>query len=131
MSKYDPSLTLDRDKVRLLVGDTDDDHQMLVDTEIEFALTEEADDIYLASARLCEIIAARFARDVNYRFSTLWLDSGDAYDHFLSLAERYRTESSRNTGQPIFTMGEGVDDEAPEIFWYGMHDNPPVSQTED
>ena len=131
MSQYDPTLTLDRDKIRWLVGDTDDEQQMLYDSEIAFALTEEVDDLYLSSAMICESLAASFARDVNYRFSTLWSNAGDAYAHFRGLASTLRTEASRNTGQPIFTMGEGTDPDAPEIFWYGMHDNLPTAQTDD
>ncbi len=130
MSQYDPTLTLDRDKIRWLVGDTDDDQQMLSDSEIAFALTEEGGDLHLASAVICESLAASFARDVNYRFSTLWSNAGDAYTHYKDLANTLRTEASRNTGRPIFTMGEGTDPDAPEIFWYGMHDNPPQPQTD-
>jgi len=131
MSQYDPSLVLDRDKVRFLVGDKDDDHQMLSDSEIAFALSENNDDIYMAAADLCEALAAEFSRDVNYRFSTLWLNAGDAYDHFMDRARQLRSDASAQTGQPIFTMGAGTDSDEPEIFWYGMHDNPPQPRTED
>lgn len=131
MSIYDSTLSLDRDKVRFLVGDTDDDNQMLSDSEIAFALSENNDGIYLASADLCEALAAGFARDVNYRFSTLWLNAGDAYKHFVDRGIQLRSDAESATGQPIFTMGEGTDPDAPEIFWYGMHDNPPIPQVDE
>jgi hypothetical protein len=104
---------------------------MLSDGEIAFALLENTDDVYMASADLCDALAAGFARDVNYRFSTLWLNAGDAYKHFKERGAQLRADASAQTGQPIFTMGEGTDPDAPEIFWYGMHDNPPTPQTED
>ena len=87
MSQYDETLPTDRDKVRFLIGDTDNDTLMLSDTEVEFALSENSDNLYAAGSSLCKSIAARFARDVNYRFSTLWQDSGDAYIHYMELAE--------------------------------------------
>ena len=131
MALYDDQLSLDRDKVRFLVGDTDNDNPMLSDNEVGFALSENNNDIYMSAAYLCEALAAGFARDVNYRFSTLWLNAGDAYEHFTRRAQQLRRDADSATGQPIFTMGEGTDEDAPEIFWYGMHDNPPTPQTED
>lgn len=131
MSTYDDNLSRDVDKVRFLVGDTDDDQQMLSDNEINFILTQKGDNLLLAASFACETIAAKFARDVNYRFSTMWQDASDAYDHFMNLAKIRRTESERNTGQPIFTFNEHISDgEAPELFYYGMHDNPPTSNTD-
>jgi len=131
MATYDDNLSTDRDKVRFLVGDTDDDNQMLSDNEITFLLTQEGDSFLLAAASGCEAIAAKFARDVNFRFSTMWQDSSDAYDHYMTLSKKYRMESERNTGQPIFTFNENISDgEAPELFYYGMHDNPPTSNTD-
>jgi len=131
MATYDDNLSTDRDKVRFLIGDTDDDNQMLSDNEIAFLLTQENSNLLLASASACEAIAAKFARDVNYRFSTMWQDASDAYAHYMQLAEKYRTESSRNSGQPIFTFNENINSgEAVELFWYGMHDNPPTDASD-
>lgn len=131
MSTYDDNLSNDRDKVRFLVGDTEDDQQMLSDGEIAFTLTQTGDNLLLAAAYACETIAAKFARDVNYRFSTMWQDASDAYDHFMDLAKKRRMESERNTGQPIFTFNENINGGlAPELFWYGMHDNPPTTKTD-
>jgi len=133
MSQYDPSLPTDRDKVRFHVGDTDNDNLMLSDDEVTFALTEKADNIYLAAASLCRSIAARFARDVNYRFSTLWQDAGDAYAHYMDLAERYENEALLGSGAAsvVFTMSGSRCQEYPEEFWYGMHDNPQTLKTDE
>lgn len=128
MSNYDPSLSTERDKVRFLVGDTDNDNLMLSDDEVTFALTEAAANIYSAAASLCKSIAARFARDVNYRFSTLWQDAGDAYAHYMALAEKYTAEAEAGAGDSLtgitFTMSGSRCTQYPEEFWYGMHDNP-------
>jgi hypothetical protein len=131
MSTYDDNLTTDRDKVRFLIGDTDDDQQMLSDNEIAFILTQENNNLLLSASNACRAIAAKFARDVNYRFSTMWQDASDAYDHFMDLAEKHRIGSERNIGQPVFTYNENINGgNAVELFWYGMHDNTPTVPTD-
>ena len=131
MATYDDNLVLARDQLRFLVGDTDDDQQMLTDNEIAFLFIQANDNLLLACAEACEAIAAKFARDVNFRFSTMWQDSSDAYDHYIDRAKNFRLSSERNTGQPIFSYNENIaDGEVPELFWYGMHDNPQTQNTD-
>lgn len=133
MSQYDPSVPTDRDKVRFLIGDTDNDNLMLSDDEIAFALVESSDNLYYAAAGLCRSIAARFARDVNYRFSTLWQDSGDAYIHYMELAKKYEDEALSGGGsiEVVFTMSGHSCTQYPEEFWTGMHDNPQTLKTDE
>lgn len=132
---YDPTLAKDTDKVRYLVGDTDDDDLMLEDTEIKFLLTLENDNLFEAAARACETIAAKFARDVNYRFSTMWQDASDAYDHYMRLAKRLRERDEYHfpdlgfKASPVFD--DRNEDYGPEVFWVAMHDNPPTPQDPD
>lgn len=129
---YDEKLPDDRNKVRFLIGDTDNADLILRDEEVTYCLSVENDDIFFAAARACETIAARFARDVNYRFSTMWQDAGDAFDHYMGLAERLRkSDSSEFTAidlQVSPVMQKRMDDFGPEVFWFGMHDNPSISQ---
>lgn len=124
---YDPALLVDEDKVRLMIGDVDNDNLMFQDSEVAYFLALNNDDLYSAAADMCETVAARFARDVNYRFSTLWQDAGDAYDHYMKLAEAYRKKSGETPGNISFTSSVGADDNVgyPEHIWYEMHDNPP------
>ena len=131
MATYDDNLVNDRDKIRLMIGDTDDEFQMVTDNEIAFFLSENGDDLWLSAAMACDIIAAKFARDVNFRFSTMWQDSSDAYEHYMDRARQYRAIQASTTVAPVFSYGPGVNSEAPEIFWYGMHDNPPTPQVDD
>ena len=132
MATYDNNLDLDRDKIRLLVGDTDDDHQMLADNEIAFFLAQNGDDLYMTAAMCCEAIASKFARDVDYRFSTMWQNASEAYDHYKDRAETYRAlQATQSAVIPAFQSGPGMDEEYPEIFWYGMNDNPPVLKTDE
>ena len=82
---YDPSVQLDR--VRILVGDTDEDDQLISDEEIGLYLTGgywEAASDHLAAASVAGAIAAKFARRA---------DSLSAYGtsvNWSGLVERYR-----------------------------------------
>lgn len=121
---YDPTLPTNIHKVRYLVGDTDINDLMLQDGEIEWLLTIENDDVFLAAARACETIAARFARDVNYRFSTMWQDSSDAFEHYMALADKLRAVDEADLPSLGFTSSASFTESGIQ-FWYGMHDNPP------
>ncbi len=136
MSTYDSNLVLDRDKVRFLIGDTDNDFPMLEDGEISYLLTEEGNNVLMAASRCCLAIASEFARDVNYRFSTMWQDSTDAYNHYIQLSDMLRKEGTTQTELSVSflmsnEMQRRVDNDKVEIFFYGMHDNPETSQVPD
>lgn len=68
---YDPSLiggvgaTALMMQVRTLIADTSVDQQQLWDQQINFALSQEANNIYLAAADCCRQIAAKYSRDVD------------------------------------------------------------------
>ncbi len=128
---YDETLPDNCNKVRFLIGDTDSDDPMLKDTEIEYCITVENSDLFFAAARCCETVASRFARDVDYRFSTLWQNAGDAFDHYMALAERLRKSDQSVFDGIGLQMSAVLTDRinnsgGPEIFWIGQHDNPSV-----
>lgn len=139
MSTYDPTLSLDRDKVRFNIGDTDNDFLMLHDNEISELLDQENDDLLLASYRACVAIAGKFARDVNYRFSTMWQDSTEAFNHYMQLANTYKTQalSGSNSGMGALgfkmsnVLARELEEDKVEAIWVGMHDTPQKSQVPD
>lgn len=124
MSQYDSNLGTNRDKVRFWIGDTDDDNIMLKDTEIEYLLTLENQDIFGAAARACAAISAMFSREVDTRFSTLWQDSSQAVKHYDRLASRYLAIASGTAKVRPEFLYANVDPDSPATFWVGMHDNP-------
>lgn len=124
-SRYDPTLSRDVDKVRLLIGDTNSAVFLMEDDEIQYFVTAYT-DLKMAASHACRVVAAKFARDVNYRFSTLWQDSSDAYKHYMDLAERYADEAgSENMEGPKFATSSDFVENNP-IFHIGMNDNPPT-----
>lgn len=92
-------VTTARGKVRSLVGDTDTTNvpnQLFTDAEVDAFLEQESNDVYAAAALACESAAARLNRNAaSFDKNTV--------QHFIDLAERYRT---RSIEQP---MGEQID----------------------
>ena len=139
MSTYDKNLTLDRDKVRFLIGDTDNDFLMLEDSEIAYILTGEGDDVLKTASRCCLTIASKFARDVNYRFSTMWQDSTEAYNHYIELSKMYAVQAEQGSESALdlgFQMSPAMTAKVAEVgyveeFWIGMNDNPIVDPAAD
>ncbi len=92
MSYTSPSNS-DADWIRFRIGDTDTSNEILSDTEIGDALTEQTDRV-LAAAMCAEAIAAEFARKaIDLKMGKLHADRRALADHYWKLAEQLRTES--------------------------------------
>lgn len=95
---YDSSLTADRDKVRFLVGDTDDSNKLVADGEITGSLTIENDNIYKAAAMIAESLAARFAREVSITVDGLSRTGEQRARQYTDLARRLRQRGNEAAG---------------------------------
>ena len=106
-------------KVRLEVGDTDTDDQLFQDEEIQVKLAERADNVLLTAADLCDILAARFARD--YDFAA----PGDREFKRSQRSEMYakRAESLRDRARNIDAAGGGM---RVLDLYHGVYDPAPV-----
>lgn len=90
-----------KDQVRLLVGDTNTDDQLLSDEAIEFYLDDNGSNVDLASAIACEAIAASFARDVDTKNSRLSVAASKRMEHYSALAKQLRKRASE-LASPFF-----------------------------
>jgi hypothetical protein len=103
---YTPVST-SKDKVRLLTGDTDTTDQLLQDEEIAYVLGVQA-SISLASAACCDLIAAKFARQVNTQNGALRVSAVKRYDHYIDLAKRLRAGGAGDIpGDSTVMLAEG------------------------
>lgn len=66
---YDPSIPSDKDKVRFLIGDTDEKDPQLKDGEIAFELAA-AGDYLLAAVNCAENLVAYYARKAQFQLGT-------------------------------------------------------------
>lgn len=123
---YNPNLVDKKDQVRLKIGDVYD-QEFLSDSEIQFILDSNSSNVVKASVACCRAIAARFARNTDYRFSTLWQDASQAFEHFMRLAEKIEEEGNAGFAfTPRFTGGS----KGTRVFDVGMMDNPSAVQSD-
>ena len=123
--------------VRLLIGDTDTNDQLIKNEEITFALSQANDNVYFAASWSARTISAQFARRV-----TTKLD-GALSAEYSDLAKQYKALSAdlREQGQK-YSMSSGslraggistaavkaaqaLTDRPDPAFSKGQFDNPP------
>lgn len=93
----------DRDKVRLLVGDTNDSDPLLTDDEIENFIEDRSVlgssggtvsvNVPAASADAAGAIAAKFARDFDFSEDGQQFSRAQRVGHYLSLERELRNRS--------------------------------------
>lgn len=92
------TLTSNRDKVRLLIGDTDEADPLLYDDEVDACLAQrlvtiDGDSTYnviAAAADACGAIAAKFSRQFNFSEDSQRFDRAQRVGHYLSLEQTLR-----------------------------------------
>jgi hypothetical protein len=90
-----------KDKVRLLTGDTDTTDQQLQDEEIDLYLQLKPNPMR-AAALAAEGIAGKLARAVDYEiYQELKESMGQASRAYFNLADRLRLEAARSSTLPI------------------------------
>ena len=124
--------------VRLLIGDTDTNDQLVENEEIVFALSESNNNVYFAGSWAAATIAAQFSRKVNTK-----LDGALSAD-YSNLAKQYKTLSAdlREQGQKysmtsasvraggisntVIDANRALRDRPSAAFAKGQFDNPPA-----
>ncbi len=100
---YDTSLTADKDKVRLYIGDTISTIPLLSDEEIGAAITLHG-DLFETAEHLCRALSARFGREAEIETDVLKDKKSKQAEHFLKLAEKY-AEQTGDTASIVFAGG--------------------------
>ena len=90
---YEPGAS-SKDKVRLLIGDTDSAHRQMQDEELAFFLGESS-SIYVAAGEACKALAALYARQVDKEVGDLKVRASQRQKHYLDLAKQLRSRASR------------------------------------
>lgn len=123
---YDPTLATPRDRVRLLLGDTDGSAELLKDEEIAALLAIDPNP-HLAAAAGADAIAAQFARKADTALpGGVRIAFSQRVDHFLRLADRLRAAAA-DTALPVnAALAEGDAADSQGVFSIGMHDADPT-----
>lgn len=85
---YDEDQSTPKDHVRWVIGDTDNDRQLVSDEEIDAVLERKNGDVTRAAIELAEHLEAKFVRRAESR-------SGDIIADFLTVASKYAMLAKR------------------------------------
>lgn len=125
--------------VRLLVGDTNEDDQLIKDEEITFALAQSNDNIYYSAAWCATTISAQFARRVNTSLDgALSADYSNLSKQFKALSLDLREQGQKYSMSSASIRAGGISNAAVDAaqaltdrpsasFSKGQFDNPPNS----
>lgn len=86
---YTKGSTTDRNRLRLLVQDVDEDRLLFEDAELDDLLEQEG-SVTLAGAAVFEALAARYARDYDFSADGASFRKGSVYQAYMVQARRLR-----------------------------------------
>ena len=126
---YD-STKLDKElnKIRLYLGDTDENDPLLQDEEVKL-IQDDKTTFTKRVAACCRLICAQLARRVDYRLSLLSEKAGLMYERYKDQADRYEVMGSLSypwAASVDVDLKEANEDDSSIVqpkFTKGMHDN--------
>jgi len=110
------------DAVRLLVGDTDSEDPLIEDEEIEFALSIQEGNQYLAAADVADMLSAKFTRSVSLSVEGLSAQFERRAMAFAELAVRLRFMNKRRKDKKYSSFLDAQFTDRKPSFDVGMHD---------
>lgn len=96
------------DAVRYLVRDADEADPIVQDEEINFALSQNGNNLYRAAADVCDAIALELGRQLDFNGPQAW-DSNKKYEQYKQMATDFRARAAKR-GVSIFAGGISVAD---------------------
>lgn len=103
---YDDSLATEKDQVRFLIGDTDENEQLASDGEIAWALTNNP--VYAAAAIIAESIAAVFARKADFTSGDESVKCSQVAENYAKKAAELRKRSVRSASVSPYMGGKSI-----------------------
>lgn len=134
---YDVSdLTTSLARVRLELGDTDSDAPLFADEEIDRKLEDRGDNVLLAAADLCDVLARRFARRFDFKSDNQEFKRSQMSAQYAALARDLRDRAAGGVASVSSTRVDGysqdvtntdvfVSDVNPRRRYYPPRDAPP------
>lgn len=85
------------DHVRVLIGDIDTSDQLVSDEIINFQLTQNSNDVFLAAEAVCLGLAGKFARKVDTSVESVRVSYSNLYKQYIEMARRYKQQASSSS----------------------------------
>lgn len=130
-------MAVDTDLVRLLVGDSDPDNQLLTDDQVTL-ITAQFNSSSLAAAACADALAAKFSRSVTFAVEGLSIQNSQKAANYRALAQRLRSQAVLTDDGALGASVLGISksemdvvddnlDRTPSRFKVGMSDYPGTS----
>jgi len=113
----DPSSS-DKDKIRFLIGDTDEFEPIMQDEEINYLIAEHGSNFNMLLYQAFSRVAILFARDIKKSLGPQSQDPTERLKFFKDQMNYYKGKLSK-AGILVPTYSH------PKVFHVGMHSNPP------
>jgi hypothetical protein len=95
--------------VRLLVGDTNYNDQLLQDEEVIFALDQRNDNIYYAASWCARVISSKYAREVDLDLDgEIAASMSDLAKNYSKLADSLDLQGKKQTGSSLGAAAGGI-----------------------
>lgn len=131
---YNTALTASKDKVRLMIGDTNEDSVLLQDEEIDYFLTQNSSPTR-AAVLCCRAISAKFARQADTTVESVSVNYSQKAQAYENMARNLEAQAATSgtiagpsaTGISVAAMqaaNEDADRPKPQIA-EGQFTNPP------
>lgn len=127
---YNDPVSIPRDGIRMLLGDTNMVQPLLQDEEIDYVLSlwPEQTNPYFQAAYCAEGVAAKFAREINFTADGQNVNADVLQQKYLTLASQLRTRGNAAFPGSVYVGGidpwEGYDPTVSSpAFGTQMHDN--------
>jgi hypothetical protein len=101
---YSAALAADKDRVRLLVGDTDASDPQLQDEELNYLIAQRG-DVTLAAADAARALVARYSRQVDTSNLSLSVSASKRAEAYRTLAEDLDAKALSLGGAEMFVGG--------------------------
>jgi hypothetical protein len=101
----------------MLIGDTDTNHQLLSDEELDFFILQQS-NYYMAAAMAADTLVAKFAPSTQEKLGDWEGAYQQRYDHFVALAKELRRKAARQVRVWVGGISPAEDeaDEHPRRF---------------
>ena len=94
--------------VRLLIGDTDTNDQIMQNEEIVFALAQTTDNVYYAGAWACHMIASKYSRLVDLKIEGSSTNYSDLAKQYITMSDHLNDLGKRTNGRSLGVSAGGI-----------------------
>ncbi len=97
-------------QVRFELGDTDSSRALFSDEEITYRLTANGSSVLVTAASLCEVLARKYARDVDFSMDGQSVSASQKSKAYTLQAAELRKRAGQSMGSVVTTKIDGYSD---------------------